>query len=212
MSWHKLPRPEKANVLTHAPGILLFAFLGYKFIFLENPDLSPVVYFSMLIFFFSAILVYSTSTIYHLTIDINKKYFWRNIDHIAIFFLIGGTYQPFIMMFYSGEKGTIFMAIMWSLVLIGVFYKLFIKNSWGWFSTAIYLGLGWMVVFIIKPLLHSIGNESLIWLIIGGLAYSFGVFFYRKKSIPYHHSIWHLFVLAGTLAHYFSIMSGIHSL
>lgn len=212
MSWHKLPPPEKANVLTHAPGVLLFILLGGEFIFQKNNDLPPVIYFSLLVFFFSAILVYSTSTIYHLTLDINKKYFWRNMDHIAIFFLIGGTYQPFIMMFYPGQKGIIFMAIMWSLVLIGVLYKLFVKNSWGWFSTTIYLGLGWMVVFIIKPLLQEMGTESLLWLIIGGLAYSFGVFFYRKKSIPYHHSIWHLFVLIGTLAHYAAILSGVNSL
>lgn len=212
MSWQQLPKTEKANVLTHALGIFLFIILGMVFFIRKNHDLTNVLTGSMFVFFCSATWLYLTSTIYHYSLDAGRKLFWRNMDHIAIFFLIGGTYQPFIMLYYPGEKGMIFMMIMWVLIFMGVGYKIFIRNSWGWFSTLIYLGLGWMVVFIIKPLIYAIGNESLYWLFLGGLAYTIGVIFYQSKKIPYNHAIWHLFVLAGTISHYISILKGINSL
>jgi hemolysin III len=212
MAWSKLNQTEKANVLTHAIGIFIFGILGYFFLFNNYNAIPQILYISMVVFFSTAILVYLSSTIYHLTLNPEKKIIWRNIDHIAIFFLIGGTYQPFVMMYYAGERGIIFMIVMWSLIFLGTLYKLFVKNSWGWISTLFYLGLGWMVLFIINPIWKAISTSSLIWLLVGGLAYTLGVYFYKSKTISFHHAIWHLFVLLGTLCHYVSIVLGINSI
>lgn len=153
----------------------------------------------------SAALLYLSSTLYHFAPP-RRKGFFRMLDHIAIFFLIAGTYTPFALGPLKGPFGWTLFVLVWLLAFTGVLFKVFARFRFPYVSTAMYIGMGWLAVFIIRPLASHLPLGGLMWLVAGGLAYTGGVLFYHWERLRYSHFIWHLFVLAGTACHFMAIL------
>ncbi|HZK20586.1 MAG TPA: hemolysin III family protein [Treponemataceae bacterium] len=153
----------------------------------------------------SLIVLYVMSTLYHaLTPETAKKVF-AIFDHASIYFLIAGTYTPFCLTTLHGTFGWVLFGIIWGLAIIGItLYAIFGKRLRA-ASAVTYILMGWLIIIAIKPLVAALPKISLIYLAIGGIAYTVGVIFYAKKDIKWMHSIWHLFVLAGSIFHFFAV-------
>lgn len=162
---------------------------------------------STAIFGASMILLYSASTIYHAIPNAEIKKRLKKLDHISIYYLIAGTYTPFLLVNMRGTTGWTIFGIVWGLALLGTFLKLVTKSSgtkiW---SIGLYLLMGWIIVFASKTMMAALPKIGLIFLGLGGLFYTFGIIFYIWKSKKYTHAIWHLFVLVGTIMHFFAIL------
>jgi hemolysin III len=130
----------------------------------------------------------------------------RVLDHAAIFLLIAGTYTPFMLVSLRGPWGWTLLAIVWSLALFGVAFQLSLLRRWQGISLSLYIGMGWVVVVAIKPMLAAVAPGGLILLLLGGLAYTSGTVFYVRDKMKYNHAIWHGFVLAGSILHYCAIL------
>lgn len=151
------------------------------------------------------IFLYTASTLYHGITQPKAKQVLQRIDHAAIFLLIAGTYTPFTLVNLRGGWGWTLFGLVWGLAVLGVVLETAIKRRIRWLSITLYLGLGWLVLIAIKPLLASVPTGGLLLLLAGGLSYSLGVIFYVWKRMAYHHAVWHLFVMAGSVLHFFSI-------
>jgi hemolysin III len=203
-----LPRrgEELANSLTHGLGALL-AIAGLvvmtTFAGLYG-DAWHVT--SSVIFGSSMVLLYLASTLYHAIQSPRAKQILRGFDHSAIFLLIAGTYTPFTLVSLRGPWGWTLFGITWGLALFGILTQGGILRKYGALRVLLYLAMGWVVVFAAKPLLSSLDPGGLWLLALGGLCYTVGIFFYASKRIPYAHAIWHLFVLAGTILHFFAVL------
>ena len=152
------------------------------------------------------VILYLASTLYHSIWSPKVKRIFKMIDHMAIYLLIAGTYTPFTLLSLRGGWGWSVFGVIWGLALLGIIYKIFFIGRWRGVSVAIYLAMGWMCVIAFKPLIASLSAGGVLWLAAGGLAYTVGVIFYGWKTLPYHHAIWHLFVMAGSTCHFFSVM------
>jgi hemolysin III len=130
----------------------------------------------------------------------------RVLDHSAIFLLIAGTYTPFMLVNLRGVWGWTLFSVVWTLALLGVLFQVSLIKRWQGISLALYIGMGWVVVIAIKPMLIAVAPGGLILLLLGGLAYTGGVIFYLWKSLQYHHAIWHGFVLLGSILHFFAVL------
>ena len=161
-------------------------------------------------FGFSAMLVYISSTLYHAFPHPLIKRVLQTFDHVAIYFLIAGSYTPFIMFYFNDFGGRLLLIIAWSITILGTFFKIFFIGKYDFLSTIAYLALGWMIVFVGKRLLTGVPPAVLVWLIIGGLSYTVGIIFYLWKKYKYHHAIWHLFVMFGTTSHFIAIVKGLY--
>lgn len=197
---------EWANVITHGLGVVLsIAVLVYFLCSSVKIGATPIK-FSIYLFTFSLLAVYGSSTCYHL-VSIFKprlKKIFQQIDHMSIYFLIAGTQTPFILLYLNNRTGIIYLWIIWSLVLLGVLFKFFFMGRWEKLSVAFYLMLGWLA-FLVIPGMKDMNQIVFLWIIIGGLSYSFGVIFYRWRRLKYNHCIWHIFVLLGSISHFISI-------
>jgi hemolysin III len=151
------------------------------------------------------IFLYTASTLYHGITQPKAKRVLQRIDHAAIFLLIAGTYTPFTLVNLRGGWGWTLFGLVWGLAVLGVVLETAIKRRIRWLSITLYLGLGWLVLIAIKPLLASVPTGGLALLLAGGLCYTLGVIFYVWKRMAYHHAVWHLFVMAGSVLHFFSI-------
>jgi hemolysin III len=160
------------------------------------------------IFGVTLILLYATSTVYHaLPLSREKeKRFFRVLDHSAIYLLIAGTYTPFALGPLRGPWGSVLLAIIWTLALVGIVSKVIVGFRLPHLSTGLYLLMGWLIVVAIKPLVNNIPRVGLLWLAAGGLAYTGGVVFYAMKRVKYAHMIWHLFVAAGSVCHFIAVL------
>ena len=154
----------------------------------------------------SLIMLYLSSTLYHSFPEGKGKNILRIIDHSSIFLLIAGTYTPLTLILLRGNWGWTIFALVWGIALIGILLKIIYINKLKYFSTLLYLIMGWLVILVIKPLLAVINKPGLIFLIIGGLLYTSGIFFYSCEKIKYNHAIWHLFVLGGSICHFFTVL------
>lgn len=152
------------------------------------------------------ILLYLASTLYHSFKKQKIKRVFRILDHAAIFVLIAGTYTPFMLVNLRGPWGWSLLGIIWGLAIMGIIFKLFFTERFERLSLLIYLLMGWLCLIAARQMLVEIPTGGLLWLISGGLLYTLGVLFYRWKNLPYSHAIWHLFVLGGSICHYFSIL------
>ncbi len=201
---------EIFNSVSHGVGALL-AIAGCVVLIVfctMNRGAKEIV--SASIFGASMIILYTMSTLYHALTNKKAKRIFRIFDHDTIFLLIAGTYTPYalccIKPFWLGV--TILCAI-WTAAVLGITLTSINLEKFSKLSTVCYVLMGWAIVFAIKPLYEQLPLFSLIMLIAGGLMYSGGVYFYKKKSVKYFHSIWHLFVLAGTVMHFFSVFYAI---
>lgn len=160
------------------------------------------------IFGASIILLYTASTLYHATFKESAKRALKKFDHISIYYLIAGSYTPFLFVNLSGATRWTIFGIIWFLAFLGTALKLCLKNSSGtkiW-SIALYLGMGWLIIFALGKLVSAMPAVGLVFLALGGLSYTGGIFFYVQKKKPYTHAIWHAFVLAGTIFHFFAVL------
>ncbi|QYZ65496.1 MAG: hemolysin III [Gammaproteobacteria bacterium (ex Lamellibrachia satsuma)] len=152
------------------------------------------------------ILCYTASTLYHGIPLPRAKQLLRQLDHASIFLLIAGTYTPFTLVNLRGPWGWTLFGLVWGIALAGMALELIARKRYKRLSISLYLGLGWLVVIAIQPMLESVGTGGLLLLLAGGLCYSLGVIFYVWKRLAYHHAVWHLFVLGGSIFHFFSIL------
>ncbi|MDP6419623.1 MAG: hemolysin III family protein [Candidatus Krumholzibacteria bacterium] len=198
-------REEILHSITHGLGALLSIaglVLLVTFAALRS-DVWSVV--SVSIFGGSLVLLYLTSTLYHGFPWPRAKMIFRKLDHAAIYLLIAGSYTPFVLVNLRGTWGWTLFGIVWGLALLGILFEVLLKRPPKWLSLGFYLGLGWMVLVAAKPLIESVPALGLLFLALGGLSYSLGTVFYAWKKLPYHHAIWHCFVIGGSVLHFFSV-------
>lgn len=203
------PKEELANSVSHGIGILLLLvavplLISWTAIHGNAPQLWGVC-----IFGFSMLLLYTSSTIYHSIVDLPLKKTFQLIDHISIFFLIGGSYTPFMLTFLNNTRGYTVLAVVWGLAAVGIVYKIFYIGKSKWIGVTLYMLMGWLVVFVGNDIVSQMSTTALIWLVAGGLSYTIGVIFYKWEKLTYHHAIWHLFVLGGTASHYVALFLSI---
>lgn len=197
---------EIANSVIHGMGIVLgIAGLGVLTAFAAlHGDAWHIV--SCSIFGAALIVLYTTSTLYHSIPIPRVKEVMRTLDHSAIFLLIAGTYTPFLLVNLRGPWGWSLFAVIWGLALLGIALRVARGRRSTWVAVMLYAGMGWTVVIAVKPMLNHVAAGGLLLLLLGGLAYTLGIAFYVWKRLPYHHAIWHLFVLAGSILHFFAIL------
>jgi hemolysin III len=193
------------NALTHGLGLILaIAALVWLVMAAASVDdskavVSAAIYGATLIFMFLA------STLYHAIQHTTARTVLRQVDHLAILYLIAGTYTPFTLITLQGAWGWSIFGIVWGLTAIGTVLQCTSARHLKGLMVSLYLLMGWTVVIAIKPLMANLPSGGLTLLVAGGLAYSFGVIFYVNKRIPFNHAIWHLFVLAGAVCHCLAI-------
>jgi hemolysin III len=197
---------EIANSVTHGIGALLaIAGLILLVVFAAiYGNVWHVVSFS--IYGSTLVLLYLASTLYHSAQNPKVKKTLRIIDHAAIYLLIAGTYTPFMLVTLQGVRGWVMFGVIWGLAVVGIIYKIFFINKLVVISTIFYLLMGWMIVFSIGDLFRALPLEGIIFLGAGGLSYTLGIIFYAGRERLLMHAIWHLFVLGGSICHFFAIL------
>ena len=196
---------ELWNAITHGVGAAL-ALIGLFFLVVSahtQGDVWHLISFS--IYGVSLVLLYLASTLYHSFRGEKVKHVFHIFDHAAIYLLIAGTYTPFALVLLHGLLGWTVLGVIWTLAAIGIVLKVFFVDRFNRVSTACYIGMGWLIVFCIKPLAAVLSAEGLQWLVAGGVFYTVGSVFYLLKKMPYNHAVWHLFVLGGSAAHFIAI-------
>lgn len=205
MSLTKTEKEEFLNTVTHGLGLLIFLSFCPLMLAATTKYGSFAMGFGASVYCFGLLFTYSASTVYHATIKPKLKYYLRVLDHVAIFFLIAGTYTPFIIRYIGLVSGYKYLIAIWVLAFAGVIYKLFFTHGSRFISVLLYLALGWVAIFFYEPMASKM-SATVLWLVIaGGGAFSAGSVFYIIKKIPYNHAIWHIFVLAGSVLHFIAV-------
>lgn len=165
-------------------------------------DQEPIRQIAAWIFGLTLVLLYGASTVYHSLTTPKLKDFFQVLDHACIYLLIAGSYTPITLVALKGAWGWSIFTVIWSLAIAGVLLKILMRRDReNWWSTGLYLLMGWLVVIAARPLLDSVAGPGIGWLVAGGLCYSLGVIFFAWRRLPFNHAIWHLFVLAGSFCH-----------
>ena len=199
------PLLERLNIAYLAMGLVL-CLLGVVLLMLSAirycialNTVSVAIYGDIMI------ALYEASTDYHSSTKPDIRRRLRVVDHASIYVLISGTYTPFMLITLKGAIGWTLFAITWGMALTGITLKLFFTGRFNLLSTLMYVFMGWLIIFAIKPMIAAMPPGGMIWLVAGGLAYTFGALLYAIKSIPYNHAIFHLFVLAGSICHFIAV-------
>ena len=200
-------KEERLNVITHAFGLLL-SVIGLPFLILKAFSFEgfwkPA---SLVIYGLSLIVLYAASTFYHAAKDPKLRRKFNIFDHAAIYVLIAGTYSPYTIILMDSTLGWTVFGLTWSFALLGIILKLFFTGRFDKLSTALYLLMGWQVVFVIKSLMEHLSTEGTQLLFAGGVFYTIGALLYSINRIPYNHAIFHVCVVLGSLFHFFSVLS-----
>ena len=157
----------------------------------------------------SLIILYTMSTLYHAITNTRAKKFFRIMDHDTIFFLIAGTYTPFTLVTLRGPVGWVLFGIVWGAAIIGIVLNSINLERFRKPSVICYILMGWAIIFAIKPMINALPSVSLIFLLTGGIFYTVGIIFYALKKVKWFHSVWHLFTIAGSVFHFFSILTAL---
>lgn len=203
----QIKREEFANALTHGLGTLL-AIAGLVILTVFSAlrgDAWHIVSFS--VFGVTLVILYLASTLYHSFTREKLKILFRKFDHMAIYLLIAGTYTPFCLTVLNNWIGWTLFGVVWGSAILGIIVKAFYTGKGELLSTILYVVMGWVAIFAIKPLFDSVSLRTFVLLMTGGVFYTAGTYFFTKDRIKYFHSIWHLFVLAGSIFHFFSVMN-----
>ncbi len=194
-------REEVANVATHSVGVLLsIAALSLMVVYAAAHRETPHIVGAS-VFGGAMVALYGASTLYHTF----QQRIFRILDHVSIYLLIAGTYTPFTLVVLPGGWGWSIFGVIWGLALAGIVFKVLCIEKLEVLCVAVYLGMGWLGIIAIKPMLEALPGTGLLWLAAGGLSYTFGVIFYAWNRLPYNHAIWHLFVMAGTACHFVTV-------
>ena len=193
------------NGITHFTGVIL-TVIGIPLLFYFDNKLTSLSTLSIILFSFGLLLVYSSSSVYHFVLNPKLKKKFQILDHISIYYLILGSYAPVCLITLYEYSGINIFIMVLILSIIGTLIKLFFTGRFQIFSLLLYLAMGWLIVIDINFLFELLNIEAKLLLIIGGLSYTLGTIFYSLDKIKYFHSIWHLFVLAGSVSHYLMIL------
>ena len=194
-----------ANAITHGVGAVL-AVVGAVYLIVVSTRGNAWLVASCAIYGATLILVYVCSTLYHSLVRTRARHVFHVLDHSAIYLLIAGTYTPFMLVSMRGRLGWTLLGVVWTLAAGGVVFKSLAVGRFPAASATVYLLMGWCIVFGLRPLLHAISWPGMLWLIAGGLAYTLGVVFFANDRLRYFHATWHMFVMGGSLAHYFAVL------
>ncbi|MFD1061958.1 hemolysin III family protein [Winogradskyella litorisediminis] len=194
-------REELLNAWSHGFGALL-GIIGLIALILDVDSTKPWYLFSVVIYGLSIIILFLASTLYHAINSEALKKKFRIVDHISIYLLIAGTYTPVLLIVLSDSLGWPLFYAVWGIAIFGVVLKLFFTGKFEFFSTLLYLVMGWLIVFDFSTLSEIMHPNGILWLFSGGLFYTVGIVFYAIHKIPYNHVIWHFFVLAGAICHF----------
>jgi len=199
------PAEERINILSHALALLcsILGLLALVTKALQHGQTLHLV--SACAFGVSMIALYTASVAYHSNRDPLLRTRLRTVDHSAIYVLIAGTYTPFALVTLQGSGGWILFGIVWGMALTGIVLKLFFTGRYELFSTLMYVFMGWLIVFFIKPLIAQFPAAGLAWLLAGGISYTLGALLYSIPKVPYHHAIFHIFVVLGSLCHFVAV-------
>lgn len=196
---------EKLNVISHGFGLVL-SIIAFPFLVIKSLNFEgfwkPT---SFIIYGLSLIILYAASTFYHAAKKPKRRRQLNIFDHAAIYVLIAGSYSPFCLVALNSSLGWYMFIFVWLFAIIGIVLKLFFTGRFDKLSTAMYLLMGWQVLFFIKPLMKNLSAEGLQFLIAGGIFYSVGAVLYSIKRMPYNHAIFHVFVLLGSLSHFMAL-------
>lgn len=197
---------ELANTITHGLGIVISLVIMVAFIMSSANQADSLRLLATCIFSMTLIMMYSSSTIYHLLRSPSIKHCFRIVDHACIFLLIAGTYTPFMLLNLKGIWGWSMLTVIWVLAIVGVLLKIIFVGRYERLSTFIYIAMGWSVVVLAVPIYNNIAINGILLLLAGGIAYTAGTWFFVKdKTYKYFHTIWHLFVIAGSCMHALAI-------
>lgn len=201
------PAEERLNIISHGAG-LLFSVLGLILLVVRAATLGTALHVtSFAIFGVSLVALYGASTIYHSAKNPDTRTRLRTVDHAAIYILIAGTYTPFTLTVLDGAIGWSLFLASWGMAIAGIVLKLFFTGRFNLVSTLMYVFMGWIIIFAIKPLLAVFPGEGFAWLLAGGISYTVGAVSYSISKIPFGHAIFHFFVLAGSICHFVAVYS-----
>ena len=197
---------EIANSITHGigAGLSIAALVILVVLASRRGDVWRIVSFS--IYGASLILLYTSSTLYHSSINPKIKKIFRIIDHSAIYLLIAGTYTPVTLTLMRGAWGWTLFGLAWGMAIGGIIITALLLDKLKSLLVLSYVAMGLLVVIAIKPIIQMVPRGMIIWLFIGGACYLLGIIFYLWKKLPYHHPIWHLFVLGGSISHFLGVL------
>jgi len=199
------PLEEKLNIFSHGLGLLLSVAALVLLVVRASLYGTAWHIVSFSIYGASMILLYSASTVYHNSKKPKIRLRLQIFDHAAIYVLIAGTYTPFTLVTLNGTTGWIMFGVTWLFALTGIVLKILFTGRFETASTIMYVLMGWIVIFAIKPLIHNLPFEGLLWLFTGGISYTVGAVLYSIKKIPYNHAIFHVFVLVGSFCHFIAV-------
>jgi hemolysin III len=198
-------KEEKWNTLSHALGVVM-GLIGFLVLLGKRQGYTAYSTFSIVVYSVAIVMLFSASTLYHLVRDPDLKNRLRIWDHISIYFLIAGTYTPVALMMLEKGNGWLLFYTVWGMAALGTVMKLFYTGKYEFISVLLYLIMGWLIVLDLDTLLIKTSTVGLGALFLGGAFYTLGIVFYAFERIPYNHFIWHLFVLAGAISHWFFIL------
>ena len=199
------PTEEKLNIWSHAFGIFLSIIALVLLIIKAVQQDNIWMMISFPIFGVSLILLYLASTLYHASKEPQKRFKLKVFDHAAIYVLIAGSYAPFTLVSLNGETGWLIFSMVWVMAFTGIILKLFFTGKFKIVSTAMYVLMGWLIVFYFQDLTAHLHEKGVFYLILGGVLYTIGAILYSIKKIKFNHAIFHFFVLAGSFCHFLSI-------
>ena len=199
------PLEERINILSHAIGLLLSIIAVVLLVTRASSYGNAWHIVSAAIFGASLITLYAASTVYHSATRAELRARLRIIDHATIYILIAGTYTPFTLITLNGTVGWVIFTFSWGMAISGIILKLFFTGRFNLVSTLMYVFMGWIIIFAVKPLIANLSTEGLFWLVAGGLSYTIGAIIYSIKKVPLNHAIFHLFVLGGSICHFVAV-------
>ncbi len=194
-----------ANSITHGAGVLL-AIIGAIYLMILSARGTRRLIAACAVYAFALVLVYLCSTLYHSLIRTRARHVFRILDHSAIYVLIAGTYTPFMLVSLRGPWGWTLFCIVWALAIAGVVFKCFAVERFAVASATTYILMGWIALVAIVPLARAITWYGIVWIMAGGVLYTFGVLFFAHDRLRYFHALWHVFVLAGSFVHFFAVV------
>jgi hemolysin III len=202
---HYSPLEEKINIYSHALGLFLSVIALVLLVLRASMygNVWHVVSFS--IFGASLIILFAASTVYHSATNSVIRARLRIFDHAAIYVLIAGTYTPFTLVTLAGSTGWVLFGISWGMALSGIVLKIFFTGRYELVSTLMYVFMGWIIIFAIKPLVNNLSSEGIFWLVAGGAAYTLGAILYAIKRVKFNHAIFHVFVLMGAFFQFIAV-------
>jgi hemolysin III len=197
---------EFASSISHGIGLVGSIAALPVLVLATRRHKDPWLTTGVVIFGASLILLYLASTMYHALPPSKAKRICRVLDHSAIYLLIAGTYAPFTLGPLRGPWGYSLLAVVWALALLGITVKAKRGANAGWFSTAVYLLMGWLALVAMRPMFEQLPTIGMVWLLAGGICYTTGVVFFVMRRLPFSHFIWHLMVLAGSVFHVLAVL------